>query len=178
MNQRSCSKGGVKTPSVHHPNQDLKNVQTITTQPYTTWKHNHSSQHQYARLGTTLTLNMAVMLQSRSLVPTQPMPHSPTRTVVYLTCTGTIHAHTNEHPCNELCHSECDTISFSTCANFSPLFVTTRVLIEHKFMRQHHNLILLTIMQHYKFNCQFQKDRESVARYLSELQALSEFSMV
>ena len=78
MNQRSCSKGGVKTPSVHHPNQDLKNVQTITTQPYTTWKHNHSSQHQYARLGTTLTLNMAVMLQSRSLVPTQPMPHSPT----------------------------------------------------------------------------------------------------
>ena len=40
MNQRACNKGDVKTLSVRHPNQDLKNVQAISVQH--TWKHNTS----------------------------------------------------------------------------------------------------------------------------------------
>ena len=42
-------------------------------------------------------------------------------------------------------------------------------------MQQYHSPKLSAIVQRYQFNCRFRRERESVAQYLSELRALSEF---
>lgn len=69
MNQKSCSKGDVRTLSVRHPNQGLQHVQAISVQNYITWRHNilviTMQWHQYR-------YQLAIIPQSVIQFPLQP----------------------------------------------------------------------------------------------------------